>query len=164
MRADAYARLSRWLRAYVFRLTRTTTAAVPRLRHASDGLSQTLLLSEVKNYQNYLRDCGGLSLINNADSIPPANAEPLAVVPEYAGASCTPKPDAHAEWVDGGVHHTGFTTAWPPNKTIGNASVADLDINGEREKVGGPTFAAVTSRSYHRRGEHIARRWQRTLR
>jgi DNA-binding response OmpR family regulator len=28
-----------------------------------------------------------------------------------AGGSCTLEPDGQAEWVDGGVHHTGFGTA-----------------------------------------------------
>ena len=45
-----------------------------------------------------------------------------------------------------------MTTAWPPNKQTpggpGNA-YPDVDINSERERSGGPTFAAVTSRSYH---------------
>lgn len=106
-------------------------------------------MSEVKSYQNYLRDRGGLSRVNDPSRVPPPDADPSQVVPEYAGGGCTPKPDGHAEWVDGGVHHTGFTTAWTPNKVTGNATTADLDINGQREKQGGPTFAAITARSYH---------------
>jgi prepilin-type N-terminal cleavage/methylation domain-containing protein/prepilin-type processing-associated H-X9-DG protein len=121
----------------------------------TDGLSQTLILSEVKNYQYYLRDCGGLANISNPTNIPPPDADPMQVAPEYAGATCTPKPDGHAEWVDGGVHHTGFTTAWSPNKLIRNASARDVDLNGQREKVGGPTFAAITSRSYHPGGVNV---------
>lgn len=121
----------------------------------TDGLSQTLILSEVKNYQPYLRDCGGLSRINDPASIPGPRSDPMGVAPEYSGGACTLKPDGHAEWVDGGVHHTGFTTAWPPNKHIGNSTARDLDINGQREKVGGPTFAAVTSRSYHPGGVNV---------
>jgi prepilin-type N-terminal cleavage/methylation domain-containing protein/prepilin-type processing-associated H-X9-DG protein len=121
----------------------------------TDGLSNTVILAEVKSYQNYLRDCGGLSKVNDPSNIPPPNADPMQVVPEYAGGSCTLKPDGHAEWVDGGVHHTGFTTAWTPNKVTGNVSIYDLDINGQREKVGGPTFAAITSRSYHPGGVNV---------
>jgi prepilin-type processing-associated H-X9-DG protein len=120
-----------------------------------DGLSQTLLLSEVKSYQPYLRDCGGLSVVNNADAIPGPNADPNQVVPEYNGSGCTLKPDGHAEWVDGGAHHTGFTTAWTPNKATPGRGYSDLDINGEREKVGGPTFAAITARSYHPNGVNV---------
>jgi prepilin-type N-terminal cleavage/methylation domain-containing protein/prepilin-type processing-associated H-X9-DG protein len=121
----------------------------------TDGLSQTAMMAEVKSYQNYLRDCGGLSKINDPSNIPPANANPMQVVPEYAAGSCMLKPDGHAEWVDGGVHHTGFTTAWTPNKVTGNATISALDIDGQREKQGGPTFAAITARSYHPGGVNL---------
>jgi prepilin-type N-terminal cleavage/methylation domain-containing protein/prepilin-type processing-associated H-X9-DG protein len=121
----------------------------------TDGLSQTMLMAEVKSYQPYYRDCGGLSRVNDPASIPSPNADPMQIVPEYAGGTCTLKPDGHAEWVDGGVHHTGFTTAWTPNKVTGNATIRDLDINGQREKVGGPTFAAITARSYHPSGVNV---------
>jgi len=121
----------------------------------TDGLSNTAMMAEVKSYQNYLRDCGGLSKINDPPNIPAPNADPMQVVPEYAGGSCTLKPDGHAEWVDGGVHHTGFTTAWTPNKVTGNAAISNLDINGQREKQGGPTFAAITARSYHPGGVNV---------
>src|SRR3974377_1625809 len=114
-----------------------------------------MIQAEVKNWQPYLRDCGGLSHINNPNNIPSPDAAAMQVAPESAGGTCEFKPDGHAEWVDGGVHHTGFTTAWVPNKITGNTSVRDLDINGKREKVGGPTFAAITSRSYHPGGVNI---------
>jgi hypothetical protein len=55
------------------------------------------------------------------------------------------------------VHHNGFTTAWPPNKvTPGGPGMAtpDVDLNSQRERIGGPTYAAVTSRSYHFGGVH----------
>jgi prepilin-type N-terminal cleavage/methylation domain-containing protein/prepilin-type processing-associated H-X9-DG protein len=126
-----------------------------RLADFRDGLSQTLLLSEVKSYQPYLRDCGGLAVVNNVDNIPSPNADPNQVVPEYNGGGCTLKPDGHAEWVDGGVHHTGFTTAWTPNKATPGRGYRDLDINGQREKQGGPTFAAITARSYHPGGVNV---------
>ena len=55
------------------------------------------------------------------------------------------------------MHHIGFTTAWPPNKQTpggpGNL-YPDIDIDSQRERIGGPTFAAVTSRSYHPGGVH----------
>lgn len=50
------------------------------------------------------------------------------------------------------MHHAGFTTAWPPNKQIRggpNREYADLDLNSSREKLGRPSFAAITARSYH---------------
>jgi prepilin-type processing-associated H-X9-DG protein len=52
-----------------------------------------------------------------------------------------------------------LTTAWPPNKPfiipgldalgLGFLDNVDLDLVGTPERSGGPTFAAVTSRSYH---------------
>jgi prepilin-type processing-associated H-X9-DG protein len=49
--------------------------------------------------------------------------------------------------------------AWPPNKiTPGKSSgtsVADADLIAIREENGGPTFAAVTARSYHPGGVNV---------
>ena len=94
-------------------------------------------------------------MVNNPDNIPGPNADPNVVVPEHNGSGCTLKPDGHAEWIDGGVHHTGFTTAWTPNKATPGRGYSDVDINGQREKVGGPTFAAITARSYHSGGVNV---------
>ena len=49
----------------------------------TDGLSNTLLMSEVKNYQVTIRDCGPFSLINDPHHVPPPDADPLTVCPEY---------------------------------------------------------------------------------
>src|SRR5262245_10326495 len=120
-----------------------------------DGLSNTLLLSEAKAYQTFYRDCPtGLANVNNPEVIPPPNADPYAVVPEYRSGVCAFRTEGHNEWPESGTHHIGFTTAWPPNKRISggpNGEYADLDITSRREKIGGPTFAAITSRS-HRPG------------
>lgn len=127
-----------------------TTNYSRRWAEFSDGSSQTLLASEAKTYQPYLRDCGGLSLIKDPNNVPPPNADPMAVAPEYAGGSCNLAGSGHSEWIDGHVHQTGFTTAWPPNKkTPGGANRVDADLSGVRELNGGPTFAAITARSYH---------------
>ncbi|AGA29081.1 DUF1559 domain-containing protein [Singulisphaera acidiphila] len=117
-----------------------------------DGMSQTMLMSEVKNYTPYVRDCGRLSIINDPENVPPPNADPLTVAPEYLAGGCSFFDNAHSQWPEMAVHHNGFTTAWPPNKrTPGgpNKAYPDVDINSARERVGGPTFAAITSRSYH---------------
>ena len=123
----------------------------------TDGLSQTVLMSEVKNYQPYIRDCGSLKNINDPNNIPPPDADPLTVAPEYGSSGCTFLLNAHSQWAEVAVHHLGFTTAWPPNKKTpggpGNA-YPDVDLNSERERLGGPTFAAITSRSYHAGGVH----------
>lgn len=117
-----------------------------------DGTSNTLLISEVKNYQPYVRDCGRLSRINDPNSVPPPDADPLTVCPEYLAGGCSFFENAHSQWPEMAVHHNGFTTAWPPNKrTPGGPNNArpDVDINSARERIGGPTFAAITSRSHH---------------
>jgi prepilin-type processing-associated H-X9-DG protein len=66
-------------------------------------------------------------------------------------------PRAHREWADGNTHATGFSTAWPPNKvTLGQpAQDVDIDLNGINGEDGGPTFAAITSRSYHPTGVNV---------
>lgn len=118
----------------------------------TDGLSNTLLISEVKNWQVTLRDCGSLSQINHPQQIPSPTADPLAVCPEYQTGSCRVHRWGHTQWVELSVQHNGFTTAWPPNRiTPGGASLEepDVDMVSVRERLGGPTFAAVTSRSYH---------------
>jgi prepilin-type N-terminal cleavage/methylation domain-containing protein/prepilin-type processing-associated H-X9-DG protein len=122
-----------------------------------DGASNTLFMSEVKNYQPYVRDCGPLKNINDPNNIPPPTADPQTVAPEYLASGCTFLLNAHSQWAEVTVHHIGITTAWPPNKATpggpGNAC-PDVDLDSRRERIGGPTFAAVTSRSYHSGGVH----------
>lgn len=121
----------------------------------TDGLSQTLWMSEVKNYQPYIRDCGSLTNIHDPNTIPSPTADPDTICPEYLAGGCAFFTNAHSQWAELTVHHIGFTTAWPPNKRTpggpGNA-YPDVDINSERERLGGPTYAAVTSRSHHGSG------------
>lgn len=120
-----------------------------RMADFSDGLSNTLAGSEVKTYQAVLSNCN-LSTILEPGSIPPPNADPYTVAPEYRSGSCTLKTTAHGEWVDGQALETGFTTAWPPNRTIlDGTSALDVDLVGVGEKKGGPTYAAINARSHH---------------
>lgn len=126
-----------------------------RLAEFVDGLSNTIVASEVKAYQPNLGNCGGLANINNPATIPAPSADPYTVAPEY-NAGCTLSLTGHTEWVDGAVHETGFTTAWGPNRRIVRmAQGQDLDLIGQRENRGGPTFAAVTARSYHLGGVNV---------
>ncbi|MFO0889093.1 MAG: DUF1559 domain-containing protein [Isosphaeraceae bacterium] len=123
-----------------------------------DGMSMTLLASEGKAKQPLYRDCGGLSRVRNPFDVPGTESNPLEIVPEYEGGKCEYK-TSHSEWTDGQAHHTGFTTAWTPNRTSVGKSPSggpvDLDITGQREKRGGPTFAAITARSYHPGGVNV---------
>ncbi len=122
----------------------------------TDGLSNTLVAAEVKTYTSYVRDCGVLAQISNPNVIPPPNADPLVVAPEYNG--CTLKAGSgHTEWPDGQVQQSGFTTAWPPNKEVhrGSDPSLDLDLSSQREHLGGPTFAAINARSHHPGGVNV---------
>ncbi|AGA31583.1 DUF1559 domain-containing protein [Singulisphaera acidiphila] len=120
-----------------------------------DGTSNTLLMSEGKAYLDYARDCPSLANINNPDVIPPPDADPYTVAPEYLGGCSFRPQEGRTQWFESGVHHNGITTAWPPNKVIpgGPGKIyPDVDLNGNREKLGRPTFAAATARSYHSGG------------
>lgn len=120
-----------------------------RISEFSDGMSQSIVTSEVKNHQNYARDCGGLAQIHNQTTIPSPMADPHAVAPEYA-AGCDFRNSGHTEWFDGQAHQSGVTFAWTPNRKTPRPSTGqDIDITGQRESRGGPTYAAITSRSHH---------------
>ncbi len=123
-----------------------------RWAELADGTSQTIFAAEGKAKQPLYRDCGSLALVNDPSNIPGTDRSPLDVVPEYRGGRCEFK-TGHSEWTDGQAHHTGFTTAWTPNRPAVGSSPSgkplDLDITGQREKKGGPTFAAITARSDH---------------
>jgi prepilin-type N-terminal cleavage/methylation domain-containing protein/prepilin-type processing-associated H-X9-DG protein len=126
-----------------------------RLSDFTDGLGPTVVVAEVKAYQAS-SNCRHITLpsVNNPNSVPSPEADPYAVAPEYDNGTCVTQNQSefHTEWSDGHVHAAGFTTAWPPNKAVMGRSTykgLDLDLNGRNEEDGGPTFAAITSRSYH---------------
>ena len=123
-----------------------------RLKQMTDGVSKTLVGAEVKTYQPiYICDNVGLALIRDPNNVPPTTANPNAVAPEYFSGSCRFYALAHTEWSDGNSHASGFTTAWTPNTRILGTPAAnpDMDLNGVNEEDGGPTFAAITARSWH---------------
>jgi prepilin-type N-terminal cleavage/methylation domain-containing protein/prepilin-type processing-associated H-X9-DG protein len=59
----------------------------------------------------------------------------------------------HSEWCNGNSAYDCFTTALPPN-TLSPAGTPplDTDLSSANEADGGPTYSAVTSRSYHPAG------------
>jgi prepilin-type N-terminal cleavage/methylation domain-containing protein/prepilin-type processing-associated H-X9-DG protein len=124
-----------------------------RIAEFVDGTSNTLLAAEVKANQP-ASNCRTvpLSKITDPNNVPPPTADPYVVAPDY-GFCPLYLNEFHTEWSDGNAHAAGFTTAWPPNKKImGNIPEnlgLDLDLNGYNEELGGPSFAAITSRSYH---------------
>ncbi|MFO0953226.1 MAG: DUF1559 domain-containing protein [Isosphaeraceae bacterium] len=118
----------------------------------TDGLSNTMLMSEGKAFTTYYRDCPTLSKIQDPNNVPPPEADPVSVAPEYLGGCALRVEEGRTQWFESGSHHTGITTAWPPNKrTPGGPGkiYADIDLTSNREKLGRPTFAASTARSFH---------------
>jgi prepilin-type N-terminal cleavage/methylation domain-containing protein/prepilin-type processing-associated H-X9-DG protein len=132
-----------------------------RDRDFLDGLSHSFVAAEVKARQSYFRDCRDLSARLTPSLYPAPGDDPYTVAPEYvsgAGCNATLRDSGHTEWMDGHVHQSGVTTAWTPNRRIEHAGPAgrvDLDITGIRESNLGPTFSAITSRSFHPGGVHI---------
>lgn len=114
----------------------------------TDGTSNTLLAAEVKAFQAYNRNGGPPST-----NIPTTVADAQAAV---ASGTDFKKDSGHTEWPDGRVHHTGFTVTLTPNTevkyTTGGVTY-DADFNswqeGRNGAAGRPTYAIITSRSYH---------------
>lgn len=112
-----------------------------------DGTSKTLLTSEVKGWAHYTRNSGTTS--TDIPDTPEDAAILVASANDY-------KDTGHTVWPDGRVHHTGFTATLAPNTfvpySVGGA-VVDADYNSWQEgrdgTAGQPTYAIVTSRSFH---------------
>ncbi len=118
----------------------------------TDGTSNTLLATDVRTYfPAYVCDRSGLSLIKDPKAMPASDADPYKVAPEYVSGQCRLDRLGHTEWSGGSVFATGMTMAWSPNKSIlGTPSRnEEIDLMGIPESAGGPTFAALTARSYH---------------
>ena len=130
--------------------------------HFTDGMSNTLAVAEVKGYTT--RVTGSPNSVTFATAVPPPTA-PAALTASspfgLAGVSLAafdPTKMTHVEWVDGKVHETGFTTAFPPNTVVSYPGVdvsTDVDFVSATETNLGDTYAAVTSRSYHAGLVHV---------
>ena len=119
-----------------------------KLSKVTDGTSKTLLAAEVKAWQSYTRN-GGPSQLE-----PPSTADEAK---EIVASGAQYKNTGHTEWPDGRVHHTGFTATLTPNTFVPydtGSGIVDADFNswqeGKNGRAGSPSFAMVTSRSYHR--------------
>jgi prepilin-type N-terminal cleavage/methylation domain-containing protein/prepilin-type processing-associated H-X9-DG protein len=129
----------------------------------TDGMSNTLVASEVKTRQVERTECGTFEFIKNPGQIPDPSISPGQLPQVNDGSMCTQDLAGHTAWADGQVNQSGMTTAWSPNTKVSGQSNAssfnfglefqpDLDLIGIKESDGGPTYAAVTSRSYHPEG------------
>ncbi len=107
-----------------------------------DGMSKTICVAEVRTYTPYVRNT----------ATPSAELPTPEALPGDGQRKFDP-PTGHTEWIDGRVHQSGFTTAFPPNATISPAFAEGLDIDYTSQQEGKsetkPTYAAVTSRSNH---------------
>lgn len=115
----------------------------------TDGMSNTIGLSEVKGFTSQVRNSGNPNL--PGVPLPASPAEALA----YGGTFRLES--GHTEWVDGKVHETGFTTLFSPNTKMpytDSGVVYDVDFlsASEGNAAGQTVYAAVNSRSYHANG------------
>lgn len=112
-------------------------------RSFTDGLSNTLMLAEVKGWQPYDRDGQG-------DPELPATPSDINFNGSFKSET------GHTEWIDGRIHQSGFTATFTPNTRVAKDGY-DADYNSWRIRQPGDsgydanakTYAAVTSRSYH---------------
>lgn len=121
--------------------------------HLRDGLSQTLCAAEVRSYQPYIRNT-----VDPGATIPSDPSMPARFASGSAEIVVGSRPDdneGHTEWCDGPVHESGFTTVFTPNQRVSYTHTDgrnyDIDWNSSYEGTSAtqPTYAAVTSRSYH---------------
>jgi prepilin-type N-terminal cleavage/methylation domain-containing protein len=112
-----------------------------------DGTSNTVMIGEVKAWTPYLRNGGP-----GTTAIPETVADVQAAVSTGAEFKNT----GHTEWPDGRVHHTGVTMTLTPNTVVPytqGGQTLDVDYNswqeGKNGSSGSPTYAAITSRSFH---------------
>jgi prepilin-type N-terminal cleavage/methylation domain-containing protein len=116
-----------------------------------DGLSNTLGFAEVKTFTPYWRDGANPA----APGVPVPNSP--AELAAYFGGGEFKVDSGHTEWVDARVHQTGFTTTFTPNTVVplaNGGATYDVDFNSHREgrSLTLPTYAVITSRSYHTAG------------
>jgi prepilin-type N-terminal cleavage/methylation domain-containing protein/prepilin-type processing-associated H-X9-DG protein len=139
------------------------TNSVVTLAGVTDGLSSTLFAAEVKTHQPYVRNCAGLLMAPLSSTPMPSPSDDPNQVAQYqscVGPLAELRADSgHSEWEDGNASQGGFTTAWTPNRRtpgrFGSEIFGDLDLIAIREEEGGPTFAAITARSYHPGGVNV---------
>lgn len=126
-----------------------TTNQGQEIGSMTDGTSNTLMFAEVKAYTPYVRDGGG------APTTPPENPADLAALGGDFKTST-----GHTEQVDGRSHQTSFTALFTPNTEVikvVDGQEYDIDWTSQREgrTATDPTYAAVTSRSYHSGGVNV---------
>ena len=133
-----------------------------RLAAITDGLSQTAVASEGKVQTPIVGNCFGSASngsmlfppLTNPNIIPDPNAS-IAIIQSIYSSCLQRGVIGHTNWTYANSIYDGFTTALPPNTKVLIAPGIDLDVNTEDENNGGPTYAAVTARSYHPGGVNV---------
>jgi hypothetical protein len=115
-----------------------------RLALITDGLTNTIAMSEVKAFTPRIHDA-------TLPIEPPANPE--AVAATTVGGEWSPV-NGHTEWVCGRAIHNGFTTWFPPNTLVpyvrdGRRYSIDVTSSREGRSQTLPTYAVITARSNH---------------
>jgi len=113
----------------------------------TDGMSNTLGMSEVKLFTPRFHDATGVAT---------APLAPEDVAGTYtAPVSGFSTANGHTEWVCGRAIHNGFTTTFTPNSKVlythTNSITYDIDVSSIREgaTLSLPTYGIITSRSWH---------------
>ncbi len=117
----------------------------------TDGLSNTLCLSEALAYTPYYRNT------TTATSMVPSSPADVAALCTGGQAKMGPTVNdntGHTEWVDGRASHVGFTTIFTPNTAIPfvySGQTFNIDFSSQKEgaSITNPTFAAMPARSHH---------------
>ncbi len=120
----------------------------------TDGMSNTLGLSEVKSYTTRIAGAVNTTVYASPPPIPSAPGD----LASFSLAAFDPTKQTHVEWVDGKVHETGFTAVFTPNTLVSYPSGGvnyDVDFVTATEANTGDTYAAVTSRSFHTNGVNV---------
>ena len=119
-----------------------------------DGMSNTIGFAEVKAYQPYVRNSSSPTTLNQPFPADPAAVAMLAATGSYRGEV------GHTEWTDSPCHQTGFSFVFPPNTRVpfvSNGQTVDIDLltQVEGSHASKPSYAAITSRSYHSNGVNV---------
>lgn len=117
----------------------------------TDGLSNTIGFAEVKAYQPYIRNTTDPTVPNAPFPADAAAVASLAATGSFRGEI------GHTEWTDSPCHQSGFTFVFAPNTSVSFATggtTYDIDVltQVEGSHASKPSYAAITSRSYHTNG------------
>ena len=122
-----------------------------------DGLSNTMAVADVKSFTSYVRNATAFD-----GDFPTSTSFFQGVSGELKLGRGQSSNTGHTVWSDGRVHHAGFTTVYSPNTFVPyehEGVTYDIDFSSQQEgrDLTRPTYAAVTSRSYHEQGVNVAR-------